>query len=176
MGAALPCGLGTMNRPFKLREIDSERNPKKKNKHACVAEAARKRVERTLPKDHDDHIAEKGFNSLSHHTLVHNVDASHAIKILDAKAALDKEWEKLEKLPAWQLTNVKSKNKVILEAQEEQRKVHFSALMDICHIKSAELEPENQKYKGRVVLRGDMVKDDSELQNKGRLHLRRPKK
>ena len=34
-------------------------------------------------------------------------------------------------------------------------------LMDICHLKNAELEAKHQKYKGRVVLRGDIVKDDS---------------
>ena len=33
--------------------------------------------------------------------------------------------------------------------------------MDICHLKNAELEPKHQKYKGRVVLRGGIVKDDS---------------
>ena len=33
--------------------------------------------------------------------------------------------------------------------------------MDICHLKNSELEPQFQKYKGRVVLRGDMVQDDS---------------
>ena len=33
--------------------------------------------------------------------------------------------------------------------------------MDLCHIKNSELEPQFQKYKGRVVLRGDIVKDDS---------------
>ena len=31
----------------------------------------------------------------------------------------------------------------------------------ICHLKNAELEAKHQKYKGRVVLRGDVVKDDS---------------
>ena len=35
-------------------------------------------------------------------------------------------------------------------------------MMDICHLKNAELEAKHQKYKGRVVLRGDIVKDDSE--------------
>ena len=30
--------------------------------------------------------------------------------------------------------------------------------MDICHLKNAELEAKHQKYKGRVVLRGDIVK------------------
>ena len=34
-----------------------------------------------------------------------------AMKIPDAKAAVDKEWEKLEKLPAWQMTNVKSRSR-----------------------------------------------------------------
>ena len=33
--------------------------------------------------------------------------------------------------------------------------------MDISHLQNAELEPKLQKHKGRVVLRGDIVKDDS---------------
>ena len=33
--------------------------------------------------------------------------------------------------------------------------------MDMCHLKNAELEAKHQKYKGRFVLRGDIVKDDS---------------
>ena len=41
------------------------------------------------------------------------------------------------------------------------QKFIFASLMDICHVKNAELEAKHQKYKGRVVLRGDIVKDDS---------------
>ena len=48
-----------------------------------------------------------------------------------------------------------------LEAQKGQKKVHFATLMDICHLKNAELEPKLQKYISRVVLRRDFVKDDS---------------
>ena len=33
--------------------------------------------------------------------------------------------------------------------------------MDLFHLKNSELQPQFQKYKGRVVLRGDIVKDDS---------------
>ena len=33
--------------------------------------------------------------------------------------------------------------------------------MDLCHLKNAELETKHQTYKGRVVLRGDIAKDDS---------------
>ena len=50
---------------------------------------------------------------------------------------------------------------MIDEARKEGRKVHFASLMDLCHLKNAELETQHQKYKGRVVLRGDIVKDDS---------------
>ena len=50
---------------------------------------------------------------------------------------------------------------MIAEARNKGRKVHFSSLMDLCHLKNSELEPQYQKNKGRVVLRGDIVKDDS---------------
>ena len=33
--------------------------------------------------------------------------------------------------------------------------------MDLCRLKNSELEPQYQKYKGRVVLRGDIARDDS---------------
>ena len=83
------------------------------------------------------------------------------MKIPAAKAAVDKEWEKLEKISAWNLTKVKSKKQVIEEARTSGATVHFASLMDICHLKNAELEAKHQKYKGRVVLRGDIVKDNS---------------
>ena len=41
------------------------------------------------------------------------------------------------------------------------RKVHFASLVDLCHLKNSESERQYQKYKGRVVPRGDIVKDDS---------------
>ena len=84
-----------------------------------------------------------------------------AMKIAAAKAAVDKEWEKLKKIPAWDLTKVRSKKEVIDEARTKGAKVHFASLMDICHLIYAELETKYQKYKGRVVLRGDIVKADS---------------
>ena len=68
---------------------------------------------------------------------------------------------KLEKIQARQLTKVRNKKKVIDEARNKGRKVQFASLMDLCHLKNSELEPQFQKYKGRVVLRGDIVKDDS---------------
>ena len=60
-----------------------------------------------------------------------------------------------------ELTKVTSKSEVIDEARTKGAKVHFASLMDICHLKNAELEAKHQKYKGRVFLRGDIVKEDS---------------
>ena len=74
---------------------------------------------------------------------------------------MDTEWEKLEKILAWDLTKVRSKKEVIDDARTKGAKVHFASLMDICHLKNAELEAKHQKYKGLVVFRGDIVKDDS---------------
>ena len=50
---------------------------------------------------------------------------------------------------------------MIDEARTKGATVHFASLMDICHLKNAEMEPKHQKYRGRVELRGDIVKDDS---------------
>ena len=69
---------------------------------------------------------------------------------------------KLAKIPAWQLTKLRNKKDVIAEARNQGGKVHFASLMDLCHLKNSELEPQCQKYKGRVVLQGDIVKDDSD--------------
>ena len=70
-----------------------------------------------------------------------------AMKIPDAKAAVEKWWKKLETIPAWQLEKVKSKKEVILEAQRDKKKVHFATLTDICHVKKPEFEPKFQKYR-----------------------------
>ena len=84
-----------------------------------------------------------------------------ALKIPAAKGAVAKEWEKLEKILAWDVTKARNKSEVIDEARTSGATVHFASLMDICHLKNAELEAKHQKCKGRVVLRGDIVKDDS---------------
>ena len=75
-----------------------------KSKFACILEASestRMRLEESLPKCHEDHIAGKGDNSLQHYNLVHKfIPVPQAMKIPAAKAAVDKKWEKLEKIPA----------------------------------------------------------------------------
>ena len=114
----------------------------------------------SIPHHHEDHIAGKGENSLQHYNLVHKfILMPQAMKIPVAKAAVDKERENL-KISAWNLTKVISKKQVIDEARTAGATVHFASLMDICLLKNAELEAKHQKYKGRVVLRVDIVKDN----------------
>ena len=85
-----------------------------------------------MPHYHEDHIAGKGNNSLQHYNLVHKfIPMPQAMKIPAAKAAAVKEWEKLEKIPAWDLTKVRSKSEVIDEARTKGAKVHFASLMDM---------------------------------------------
>ena len=120
-----------------------------KFKFACILEASkstRMPMEESLPKYHEDHIAGKRAQftvTLQIGTHIY----SHASSNEDtaAKAAADKEWEKLEKIPAWDLTKVRSKSEVIDEARTKGVKVHFASLMDICLLKNAELETKAPK-------------------------------
>ena len=136
-----------------------------RSKFACILEASKStglRMEESLPNYHEDHIAGKRDKPLQHFFLVHKFLPMHqAMKIPAAEAAVDDEWKELDKIPAWNLTRVRSKSEVVDEARTKGATVHFASLMDICHLKNAELEAKHQKYKGRVVLRGDIVKDDS---------------
>ena len=50
------------------------------------------------------------------------------MKILAAKAAVDKECEKLGQFSAWNLTKVRNKNEVIDEARTKGAKVHFASI------------------------------------------------
>ena len=105
-------------------------------------------MEDSLPNYHEDHIAGIGDNSLQLYNLVLKFNlVPQAMKIPAAKAAVNKEWEKLEKIPAWNLTKVRNKSAVIDEARTAGATVHFASLMDICHLKNAESEAKHQKYK-----------------------------
>ena len=65
-----------------------------KSKFACILEASestRMRMEESLPKYHEDHIAGKGDNSPQHYILVRKfISMPQAMKIPAAKAAVDK--------------------------------------------------------------------------------------
>ena len=157
VASAMPCKI--------MKNCGSGASNKIETKLACILEAdesTRMRKGNSIPHCHQDRFAGKGEKSLQHYNLVHKfIPMPQAMKIPAAKAAVDKEWEKLEKMSAWNLTKVRSKKEVIDEARTAGATVHFASLMDICHLKNAALEAKHQKFQGRVVLRGDTVKDDS---------------
>ena len=63
------------------------------------------RTEEPLPNYHEDHIARRGDNSPQQCNLVHKLlPMPQAMKIPAAEAAVDKEWGRLEKIPAWNVT------------------------------------------------------------------------
>ena len=94
---AMPCKI--------MKNCGSGASNKIKTKLACILEAdesTRMRMGNSITHNHEDHIAGKGENSLQHYNLVHKfIPMPQAMKIPAAKAAVDKEWEKLEKIPAW---------------------------------------------------------------------------
>ena len=96
---AMPCKIIKSN-----KNCGSGESNKVKSKFACILEASestRLRMGESLPTHHEDHIAGKGDNSLQHYNLVHKIYSyapSHEIPA--AKAAVDREWEKLEKKSA----------------------------------------------------------------------------
>ena len=106
MAPAMPCKIMKKN-------CASGASNKIKTGLACSLEAGestRLRVGESLPNHHEDHIAGKGHNSLQHYNLVHKcIPMPQAMKIPAAKAAVDKECEKLEKKSVWNLTSQKQK-------------------------------------------------------------------
>ena len=71
-----------------------------------------------------------------------------------------KTWNELNTIPAWDVKKVRRKSEVIRQAKKDGKTVHFVNLMDLCRLKNAELAKHLQKYKGRVVLLEDTVKDE----------------
>ena len=104
----------------------------------------------------------KGHNSMSHCNVVHKpVPLLQAMKTPDAKAAVDKGLGERKNWSAWQESKVKKQRRSYREGTKKAKTDHCATLMALCHLKNFELDKKFQTYKGRVVLRGDVAKDDS---------------
>ena len=69
-----------------------------KTRFSCITEAhesTRQRVESVTKRVHEEHIAANGLNSVLHYNSVHNFPMPQAMKIPDAKAAVEKELENM---------------------------------------------------------------------------------
>ena len=135
-----------------------------RTRSACILEAdesTRLRMGNSTPHNHADHIARTRDNSLQHCNLVHKfIPMSQAMKIPAAKAAVDKKWEKWRKFRRGTSRKSEVRKRWSMK-QASGAQIHFASLMDVCHLKNAELEAKHQKYKRQVVLRDDIEKNDS---------------
>ena len=161
MPAAMLCKLQLDKYRETCRTVEEH-----KKKFACMVEAdesMRKRMEGSPHKNHEDHIAGKGMNSSSNCNLVHKfIPMPQAMKV--STQMQRQQWRNngktRENTGMAADTKVRNKNEVIAEVRNGSRKVHVASLMDLCHLKNSELEPQLplfQKYKDRVVLRGDTL-------------------
>ena len=118
--------------------------------------------ENSVPNHHEDHIAGKGDNSPQPYNFgsqIHSYASCHE-KFPQQRQQWTRNGEKWRTFR--RLTKVRSKKVVIDEAKTKGAKVYFASfMMDLCHLKNSELEPQYQKHKGRVVFWGDIVNDDS---------------
>ena len=139
-----------------LREFGEEEDDQARAEQILMALA-----ERTTD-IHQEHFSPAGFASLEQYAMVHMpIPIQKANKIPAAKAAVDAEWQAHMDKKTWDVSKVRPKAEVIAEATAKNESVHFGYLMDLCHLKHAELDPSLQKYKGRVVFRGDKVRDET---------------
>ena len=135
----MPCKTYNKNKHGETRSKTNDF----KSKFPCIldaSESTRMRMEESLYRNIMRTILQEKVTIHCNITImVHKfISKPQAMKIPAGKAAVDKEWEKLEKIPAWDITKVRNKSEVIDEARTKGMKVPFASLMDICHLKNAE--------------------------------------
>ena len=106
MAPAMPCKI--------TKNCGSGGSNKIQTKLACILEAnesTRMRVGNSIPHHREDQIAGKGENSLQHYNLVKFIPMPQPVKILSAKAAVDKEGENWRKFHRgiWRKSEVRNK-------------------------------------------------------------------
>ena len=111
---------------YRHRGTHSQSNKIQKSRHACIVEAhesTRKRWKGLCQKIPKITLRKKGFNLLSHYDLAHKfVPMPQAMKIPDAKAAVDPERERLETVPAWDLETSKTRRRFFWKHKEDKIK------------------------------------------------------
>ena len=113
---------------------------------------------------HQDHFQNPGFVSSEYFALIHTqIPINQVSQIPKAKEALNKERDKTNRLKVWNVNTVQPRAKLRERARKEKKTIHFGGIMELCHEKHSELSPEMRSYKGRIVFRGDTVKDEQQF-------------
>ena len=77
----------------------------------------------------------------------------------EARAAMDKEWNRLRDKQVWDEDHPREWEDVRRQATRDGQEIHMGYLFGICVEKNSELDKSNpqRKYKGRVVFQGNRV-------------------
>ena len=162
VGFAVPASQQLSVQDLGMRAYPSENTKSSSSKTEAEGNLTLAEGNTKYLRQHEDHIAPAGYVSETYYAMVHKpIPIPKAMKIPDALKAVNKEWEKLESIPAWNVNSVKPRAWVIQNAKDLKKKVHFGHIMPLCHQKNAELKESLRSYKGRVVFRGDDVKDEN---------------
>ena len=168
MAPAMPCKRDQQHPSI----VKTNAEPKTGNEsefktvYGCTVESHESTIQRAeslQSKTHEDRIAGKGFTLMAHYNLVHKfIPMPQAMKIPDAKVVLDKEWKNARDNSSLGLGKSQEQKGGYSGSTKRQKESPLS-LTDwrMSPQKNAELEPKLQKYKGSVVLRVDIVKDDA---------------
>jgi len=108
---------------------------------------------------HTENVGTKGVTEEFLAMIHQEIPLDKAMRIPDARKAVNREWDKLDDIKAWDFGSVASKWKVKKRAKDEKKVIHFGTVRALCHKKNAQIASEFWSYKGRVVFRGDIVKD-----------------
>jgi hypothetical protein len=115
-------------------------------------------AEAQLKRPHQERIAAGGYVSDEYYNLIHTPVPMNKVRdIPAAREAVQLEWNKLVRKCAWILSSVQERADVLRNLKDNEI-AHFGSLMDLCHEKNSQMAPEFRRYKGRVVFRGDQVK------------------
>ena len=96
-------------------------------------------MEKYVPSYHEDHIAGKGgqfFTTLQFGTQIYSCASIHVDS--RSQAAVDKEWERLEKSGVG--LDESQNESDVFDEENEGFNSRSSSLMDVCYLKNAELE------------------------------------
>ncbi len=108
----------------------------------------------------DSYQRVKSFQRMMYGLVAKDIPRKLWGTVEEARAAVDKEWQRLRDQDVWDEENPRGLWDVIAEAKRLNRQMHIGRLFDICVEKSSELERGKRKHKGRVVFGGNNVRDD----------------
>ena len=161
MEAAMPCKLRTKNAS---QQVAGHRRRKQRNQQNVEAhESTRKRVESTLPKDQEDPIAERE-DSIRWVTTIWCTSLFLCLKrwkFRMRKQHWTRNGKSSKRFQHGRWTKVKSNRRSFWKHKKSKEQSMLLRWWTSVISKMRELQPKYQKYKGRVVLQGDIAKDDS---------------